>query len=97
MEEAALINEVGCARSSVTILIYLGITYTAKENNFTLGLFFPARGGWEEQWASLTLRLKMCPPIGCVCLSPCMFLSTDSQLQQMAGGWQHQDDLLLSI
>lgn len=97
MEEAALINQVGCARSSVTILIYLGITYTTKENNFTLGLFFPARGGWEEQWASPTLRLKMCPPIGCVCLSPCMFLSTDSQLQQMAGGWQHQDDLLLSI
>lgn len=53
MEEAALIKEVGCARSSVRTLIYLGIAYTTKENNFTLGLFFPARGGWEEQWASL--------------------------------------------
>lgn len=55
MEEAALIKEVRRARSSVRTLIYLGIAYATKENNFTLGLFFPARGGWEEQWASLLL------------------------------------------
>lgn len=43
MGEAALIKEVGCARSSVRTLIYLEIAYTTKENNFTLGLFFPAK------------------------------------------------------
>jgi len=48
-----VIKKVSCARSSVRTLIYLGIAYTTEENNFALGLFFPARGGWEEQWASL--------------------------------------------
>lgn len=68
MEEAALIKEVGCARSSVRALIYLGIAYTTKENNFTLGLFFPARGGWEEQWASLYSETGNASPPHRVCL-----------------------------